>query len=96
MVRKIQAGDLLDGRFEVQDVINRSGMVSVHCAFDRELQQTITLTTEKRGLTFAGRAPEAQFRNQQGTRRNYSPRHGCESQRRYRSPLRQCRTIQIA
>jgi serine/threonine-protein kinase len=43
MTNEVKAGDVIDGRFEIDSVISRSGMASIYKAKDRETGETIAV-----------------------------------------------------
>jgi serine/threonine protein phosphatase PrpC len=56
MAHEVQAGDVLDERFEIQAVVNRSGMASIYRALDRAS-----------GKIVAVKVPHMQFESDAGT-----------------------------
>jgi len=43
MTNEVKAGDVIDGRFEIDSVISRSGMASIYKAKDRETGETVAV-----------------------------------------------------
>jgi serine/threonine protein phosphatase PrpC len=43
MTNEVKAGDIIDGRFEIEGVISRSGMASIYKAKDLETKQTVAV-----------------------------------------------------